>query len=413
MEIRRIYFGEESSGSSSANDAAAVGSILQGVAAIAAAVGGSIATGVITESSIFRKAITTQNQLGRDLNEINKLRRATRDYRKWLNNSNNRKRWMTGDLAMSTAPKNIKNCPPRYQGMASSRNPGGHAYADPLCKCKTHSCAYSNPAKAHAYQLWLKKGPYEGWGPGPSNPPLVVGRGLQWRINQAREEWNYLMMIGPAQALWNAQRPQEAININIPMLTSPEVMDSLFPGQRQLPSRAVQQHWWNLMNQAFNIGEGQALAWTAQSTVPYWVLGFTQQEAVALEPNQFKRDSTIFNLASLRGIQRAYQDAYMQDALAAIEGGRVAFGVDVPAADNVLDVSGMKALVEQFAAQDAPPSSFTPQQLPVSLFDKRAIGLFTPVTSDEAEIDPIDPNYLPLAVGGTALLTGLFLRFRN
>lgn len=97
-------------------------------------------------STRFQNMLTGIRRLDAEVVELHQRRTEAIA---WLQGAP-KKQWMTGAAAMAVAPAGQRSCPPLYEGAPGgvTRNPGGHAYGDPTCRCPTSPCAFRDPLGA-------------------------------------------------------------------------------------------------------------------------------------------------------------------------------------------------------------------------------------------------------------------------
>jgi len=442
-------YGQEASGGGGGGDAAAAAGILEAVGGIVTGVGDVVYIGRMTESKVFTNIADYQDYFQDNLNDLNTLKEHLRKYKRWLADSGNLASWCDGATATNFAPAGRKTCTELYHLKPPQPNPGGHRCGSPACQCKTNACAYRNPALADNYKSWIKKASGRGWGAGWTNPPALSGRGVTWRIGYLREAWNYLMTVAPAVPIWNMQNPGEQVSVATSMLTQENVLRTIFPeldGQMPLD---MQDHWWNTIS---TLGALRLPPYsTPESTLPYFVFGFTEKEAKELFPDTVKRRA-VFSLRYMVSLQRMYTDQLLAasgatDVFAGVSYGADAYGAEIPPAGA--DAATMHNLIVEAASLDNPVQNGEPSTVVRGKIGQRR-GTFTAVAGvppmiqrfqrmsdadlalaartstlasgilatrqraiEEGIDDYIAPNYTPLVVGGLGLLAGAFLRRRR
>ena len=451
--------GAEGAEGGAQNGAVAAG-VLNGIAAVGAVIIGGITTAVVTEASVYMNVERFQNKLGKRLTKLNSLNRTTRNYRLWLRDPGNRAQWQNGPAARNAVRANNKRCPPIYEGtglthvqtshrlscgsqgkqsdctagctrgaaapsgwhkipgtsLRPSYNPGGHKCGDAGCHCPTHACAFKDPAKATRYKLWLKKGPFHGWGGAwfDNRPPALAGWGVERLLAWCQDAWSYLMTVAPAERLYNSTPGASPFSVNDSLLASPDVLSVVWPDlDGQIPL-AMQIHWWNSIKEIHHLG---LPAWGNDQEVPYFVFGFTEEEIREQMPDGLIR-AGLFSVKALLDMQRLYTVKYL--ASQGVPGyAGVSYGQDTEAEGVPTDT--MKELI--FAAYDEIKAGATPESAADTATSKHhhlppdhplrawrgKKKKKLPFTPDDPP-PVVNPNYLPLAAGGVALLTSLLLR---
>ena len=445
-------------GDDSVAQAQAAAGVLQGVAMVSAVAFQGISGIMVTANTVFFKVSDSQKQFNQRSEKLNVLNRKTREYRHWLRNPGNRAQWQNGPASRRAVPANRKLCPPIYEGtvlthiqtshalscgshgrqsdcttgcnkghaaprnwhkipgtsLRPNYNPGGHKCGDAGCQCPTHECAFKDSAKALRYKKWLKKGPYEGW-PGfwKSNPPEEKGWGVERIRDYCQNTWSYLMTVAPAERLHNLINPSTPFAVEYTTLVSPDVLSVVWPdedGQIPLP---MQIHWWNTIKEIHNLG---LPVWGNDQEVPFFVFGFTEEEIREQMPDGLIR-AAIFSVKALLTIQRMYTVKYL--AAQGVPGfAGVSYGQDTAAEGVSTDT--MKELIfgsyreiaggaNPLHAADTVTTRLSPNRLANAKLNRGRLRETTPVTPDDPPV--VNPNYVPLAAGGVALATSLFLRF--
>ena len=436
-----ISYGQEGGGDAAAGAA----SILQAVGGIVTGVADVVYIGRMTESKVFTNVADYQDHFQNNLQDLNNIKRYIRRYKLWLADSGNLASWCSGTAATNHAPAGRKTCVELYDGKPARPNPGGHRCGSPACQCKTHPCAYRDPAKADSYKRYIEWASGPGGGAGWSNPPNRTGRGAEWRLGYLREAWNYLMTVAPAEPLWNAQNPSERISVATSMLVDPQVLETLYPELNGAMPVDMQDHWWNTIVtlNALNFPPYT----TPESTVPYFVFGFTEEQVRTLFPDSTKRRA-VFSIRFLVSLQREYTNQLLAQAGATDVFAGSHYGQDIP--DAGASASDMRRLIEEAAATAGSVVTTSGQPSP-GLKQKIATGQVRVKAVSAAGIDPffayrnksteelerlassgnifaqgalnqrrrseqesldnvIEPNYTPLVVGGASLLGAFFLR---
>ena len=240
-------------GGGGAGAAGAVGAVMQGAAMLVQAIGGVALQAADREGrpDVMAKRHTTRFErvysgLQRIKAERAEARRDLDAAVAWLRDPNNHVQWMSGPAAMTAAPKGQVLCDPLFPPAptmpqkARSRSPGGHAAANPACKCPTAPCAFRDRAKGdlpgwllQAAEAERKIAGIEVGGHGRSQVLDVEVEAdvhnlgtMREFTREARRSWTFLMSLeglhpvllaSGMTAIWRT-----------PLLFSPEVIKDLF-----------------------------------------------------------------------------------------------------------------------------------------------------------------------------------------
>jgi hypothetical protein len=253
------------------------------------------------------------------------------------------------------------------------------------------------------------------------------------------------MTVAPAQALWNMQNPDARISVGVTMLTTPEVLETLFPELGGKMPLSMQDHWWGTI---LSLNALRLPPYTTpEATVPPFVFGFTDAEVRELIPSENQRKA-VFSIRFLVSLQREYTRRLLAAAGATDVFAGVSYGQDP--LEPPVGAEDMRELI--VAASDVPnpvtkqgtPSANVKKQLDtVRQARIRSAGAVSPEIKrfqrmDNTELalaaqksmlaagilrtrekalqdsldDAIEPNYTPLVAGTAAVVAALFLRRR-